>query len=86
LRADDKIICTVRQAWQDACIHPSQIAVVRAAFLPSAEEIKWAREVTHAAATASGVFRFAGRMVDAPVLARAAEILRQAGDHPQAAC
>jgi citrate lyase beta subunit len=38
-----------------------------------------------AAATAPAVFRFGGRMVDAPVLARAAEILRQAGDHPQAA-
>ena len=61
-----------------ACIHPSQVAIVREAFRPTLAQIRWAREVTAAAATASAVFRFAGQMIDAPVLAHAAEILRQA--------
>jgi citrate lyase subunit beta / citryl-CoA lyase len=64
-----------------ACIHPSQVPVVRAAFRPAPDQIQWAREVTDAAATAPAVFRFAGQMIDAPVLARAAEILRQAANH-----
>lgn len=64
-----------------ACIHPTQVEVVREAFLPDAAQIRWAREVTAAAAGAPAVFRFAGRMVDAPVLAHAAEILRRAGFH-----
>ena len=34
--------------------------------------------MTAAAATAPAVFRFAGQMVDAPVLAHSAEVLRQA--------
>jgi citrate lyase subunit beta/citryl-CoA lyase len=65
-----------------ACVHPSQVATVRAAFRPSPEEIRWARDVTAAAAMGPAVFRFAGRMVDAPVLARAEEILRQADGQP----
>jgi hypothetical protein len=32
-----------------ACIHPSQAAVVREAFRPTPEQIRWAREVTAAA-------------------------------------
>jgi citrate lyase subunit beta / citryl-CoA lyase len=61
-----------------ACIHPSQVEVVREAFRPTPDEVRWARQVTAAAATAPAVFRFAGRMVDAPMLAHAAEVLRQA--------
>ena len=59
-----------------ACIHPTQVAVVRAAFRPSDEEIRWADGVLVAAETESGVFVFDGRMVDAPVLAHAREVLR----------
>ncbi|GAA3238061.1 CoA ester lyase [Pseudonocardia petroleophila] len=59
-----------------ACIHPVQIAVVRAAFRPGDDEISQAEDVLAAAAGQPGVFRFRGRMVDAPVLARAREILR----------
>lgn len=65
-----------------ACIHPRQVAVVRAAFRPAEEDIRWAEEVTVAAANAPGVFRFGGQMIDAPVIARAREILRQAEASP----
>ncbi|XAH25943.1 CoA ester lyase [Xylophilus sp. GW821-FHT01B05] len=64
------------------CIHPSQIAVVEAAFAPSAEELQWARRVREGMqAAGGGVFRLDGRMVDAPVL-RLAERLLAAGQPP----
>ena len=56
------------------CIHPTQIAPVNDAFLPSAEEIEWAREVV-LAGKASGAVSVRGAMVDAPVLATAEQIL-----------
>ncbi|MBN8245692.1 CoA ester lyase [Nitratireductor aquimarinus] len=55
-------------------IHPAQIAPARAAFLPSDREIGWARRVLHAAPE-KGAFMLGGEMVDAPVLARARQIL-----------
>lgn len=61
-----------------ACIHPTQVPVVRAAYRPSEEEVAWARRVLAAAADAAGVFAFEGRMVDAPVLRHAEHVL-QAG-------
>jgi citrate lyase subunit beta/citryl-CoA lyase len=77
LQADSAAAASAGYAAK-ACIHPSQVPVVRAAFRPPPEEVRWARDVTDAAATAPAVFQFAGRMVDAPVLARAREILRKA--------
>jgi citrate lyase subunit beta/citryl-CoA lyase len=62
-----------------ACIHPKQVDVVRTAFLPTPAEVRWAEGVTAAARSESGVFTFEGRMVDAPVLAHAAQVLRQVG-------
>lgn len=51
------------------CIHPAQVAVVNAAFTPSAAEIDWAhRVVAGFSAAGGGVFSLDGRMVDAPVL------------------
>ena len=61
-----------------ACIHPRQVAVVRAAFQPSPAEIAWAQRVLAAAERASGVFAFEGRMVDAPVLRHAQHLARTA--------
>ncbi|GAB3485076.1 HpcH/HpaI aldolase/citrate lyase family protein [Nocardiopsis coralliicola] len=62
------------------CIHPSHADPIRAAFRPADSEIAWARGVTAAAAAAgSGVFRYEGRMVDAPLLGQARAILRRAG-------
>lgn len=63
-----------------ACIHPTQVAVVRAAFRPGDAEVAHARDVLAAATGQPGVFRFRGRMVDAPVLAHAREVLRRADD------
>ncbi|GAA3697588.1 CoA ester lyase [Microlunatus aurantiacus] len=57
------------------CIHPAQLAPVRAGFAPSAEEVAWARAV---AGAGSGVSRVGDEMVDRPVLERARAILRRA--------
>jgi citrate lyase subunit beta / citryl-CoA lyase len=58
-----------------ACIHPSQVATVRAAYRPSDEEMAWAERVLRAAAESKGVFSFEGTMVDAPVLRHAEHIV-----------
>ena len=62
-----------------ACIHPSQVETVRAAYRPSDDEVAWAAGVTRAAVTERGVFRFEGRMIDAPLLRHAERILSSAG-------
>ena len=56
--------------------------MVRAAFRPGHEEVAWARRVLAAAAGRHGVFAFEGRMVDAPVLRHAEQVLRAAGSVP----
>ena len=62
-----------------ACIHPGQVATIRAAYAPTDEEVRWARGVLAAAETAGGVFRHEGRMVDEPVLRHARSVLARAG-------
>ncbi len=64
-----------------ACIHPSQVAVIRAGYAPSDADIGWARRVIEAATSQAGVFRFEGRMVDEPVLRQARIILGNALPH-----
>lgn len=61
-----------------ACIHPSQVAVIRAAYAPDEASVTWAQGVLRAAAGAEGVFAYDGRMVDEPVLRHAREVLRRA--------
>ena len=56
-------------------IHPAVVPLLNAAFAPSAEELAWARRVVDAAADQAGAFVVDGRMVDAPVIARARHIL-----------
>lgn len=63
-------------ATAQLCIHPVQVAPVRAGFLPSAERIEWARRV--AAAETDGAAQVDGQMVDKPVRERAERILAQA--------
>jgi citrate lyase subunit beta/citryl-CoA lyase len=65
-----------------ACIHPSQAAVVRQAFQPSAADLAWAAAVLAAAENSAGVFAFQGRMIDQPILSQATRLLRAA--HPEA--
>jgi citrate lyase subunit beta/citryl-CoA lyase len=62
------------------CIHPKQVAGVRAGFAPAAADIAWAQRVLAAAAASGGAaVAVDGRMVDRPVLLRAEAILREAG-------
>ncbi|WP_447647742.1 HpcH/HpaI aldolase/citrate lyase family protein [Microbacterium forte] len=58
-----------------ACIHPSQVAVIRAAYAPDDATLEWARRVLAASASERGVFRFDGRMIDEPVLRHARSLL-----------
>lgn len=58
-----------------ACIHPSQVETIRAAYAPTAEEVEWATAVLEEAKTQPGVFRFRGRMIDEPVLIQARRTL-----------
>lgn len=62
-----------------ACLHPRQVDVVRAAYRPTDEQVAWARAVLDAAVGQRGAFRWDGRMVDAPVLRHAQDVLRRAG-------
>lgn len=58
-------------------IHPAQLPVIRAAYAPSPEELAWARGVLAAAPNHRGVFAYEGRMVDAPLLRHAEQLLRR---------
>jgi citrate lyase subunit beta/citryl-CoA lyase len=64
-----------------ASIHPQQLAAIRAAFSPSADEVAWAEEVLEAfekslAAGVGAVKLSDGTFIDAPVADRARSILR----------
>ena len=61
------------------CIHPSQVAVVHEALMPSAQELDWAHRILAAGASGEGVFVVDGQMVDAPVIGRARRLLQRAG-------
>ena len=62
-----------------SCIHPRQVSLANAAFMPDAEEIESARRIVAAASEAAsagrGAFVVDGRMVDLPFLKRAQAIL-----------
>jgi citrate lyase subunit beta / citryl-CoA lyase len=62
-----------------ACIHPSQVPVVRDAYRPAEELVRWARRVLDAAATEPGVFAFEGQMIDEPLIRQARTILARSG-------
>ncbi len=61
-------------------IHPNQVAVINAAFTPSAEEVAHARQVVEAfaASPGAGVVNLGGRMFDVPHLKQARALLAQA--------
>jgi citrate lyase subunit beta/citryl-CoA lyase len=61
-----------------ACIHPTQVEVVREAYRPSPDEVRRADAILRAAAAQSGVFSREGQMVDGPVLRQAEAVLRRA--------
>lgn len=59
-------------------IHPRQVEATHAAYRPDEEEVTWARSVLDAVEGSSGgAVRVDGSMVDAPVIARAQDILRR---------
>ncbi len=57
------------------CVHPSAVAVLNAGFSPTDAERDWALRVVAAATEHPGAFQLDGRMVDAPIVARARKIL-----------
>lgn len=67
-----------------ACIHPSHVEPIRAAFQPSEDEIRRAEAVMLAAreARGTGVFTFDGRMVDGPLLDHAQSVIAAARSRP----
>jgi citrate lyase beta subunit len=72
------------------CIHPAQVEVVNRVLAPSAVEIEWARRVVEAHTAAlregRGAVALDGAMIDQPVVARAEQLLAEAGavDSPAA--
>ncbi len=62
-----------------ACIHPSVVPVLNAAFTPGAEEVSLARRIVTAYAEAeakgTGAITVDGKMIDAPVVRRAENML-----------
>lgn len=63
-------------------IHPNQVAVMNALFVPPAADVEHARGLlaAHDAALAQGrgAFEYQNQMVDPPVVARARDVLRRA--------
>lgn len=59
------------------CIHPRQVPPVREAFIPSAEQIQWARNVVEAGRSGA-VTTVDNTMVDRPILIRARQLLARA--------
>ncbi|MDQ1136561.1 citrate lyase subunit beta/citryl-CoA lyase [Microbacterium sp. SORGH_AS 1204] len=59
-----------------ACIHPGQVETIRAAYAPTAEQLRWARGVL--AQAEEGAFRYEGRMIDEPILRHARSLVARA--------
>src|SRR5262245_43775288 len=61
-------------------IHPDQIPIVNAVFMPSEDDVRAAEELLDAAARAgAGAFEHRGQMVDVPHVSRARKLLERAG-------
>ena len=61
------------------CIHPKQVRVVHEAFAPAADEVAWAKRVVETDAASGGrAVKVDGKMVDAPGVPTAREILARA--------
>ena len=61
------------------CIHPDQVAVVNAAFSPSAEQVAWAQRVVDAfkaaEASQSAAIQLDGQFIDYPIVHQAQRLL-----------
>ncbi|KAK0730633.1 beta subunit of citrate lyase [Lasiosphaeris hirsuta] len=64
------------------CIHPSQIMKVQRLFSPSKAEIEWAIRIViaddKASAMGKGAWTLDGKMIDAPVVGKARDLLNKA--------
>jgi citrate lyase subunit beta/citryl-CoA lyase len=64
------------------CVHPRQIPAIHAAFAPSTAEIERASRIVHAFAEAEAaglsVVSLGSKMIDPPVVARAAQLIERA--------
>ncbi len=61
------------------CIHPSQVGTVHAAWMPTEQELEWARKVLAADAASTGAaVQLDGRMVDLPVVLQARRTMARA--------
>ena len=79
----EAIAAAAREAWEHGfdgatCVHPAVVPLLNAGFAPDAAERDWAERVLAEANRQTGAFTIDGRMVDAPVIARARAILRRA--------
>jgi citrate lyase subunit beta/citryl-CoA lyase len=64
------------------CIHPKQVDIVKAAFMPSEEDLVWAHRVVEADQTSKGgAVKLDGRMIDRPVVLLAQRTIALAGKH-----
>ena len=64
------------------CIHPKQVGIVKAAFMPSEAEVAWAKRVIEAdAASKGGAVKLDSRMIDRPVVLLAQRTIAIAGKH-----
>ena len=63
------------------CIHPGQVTIVNEEYTPSEEEVAYARKVIamdrEAAAAGRGSFQIDGKMIDIPVVVRAAKLVKR---------
>lgn len=66
------------------CIHPAQVSLLNAVFLPTEAELEWAQDVitawAQAQAAGSGIATLNGRMIDRPVFERALAMSRMKPD------
>jgi citrate lyase subunit beta/citryl-CoA lyase len=61
------------------CIHPKQVPIINASFLPSSDEVAWAKKVLDAAAATGGsAVALDGKMVDRPVILKAERVMVEA--------
>jgi citrate lyase subunit beta/citryl-CoA lyase len=58
-----------------AAIHPSQLPVIERAYLPTAAELEDARSLVELATGDAGAFAWGGKLVDAPVVASAQQVV-----------
>ncbi len=83
---DDRFLNEAREARAQGyagklCVHPGQVTLANQAFLPTGQEVEWARRLLAAFGEAGGsTIAFEGLMVDEVVAARARALLDGAED------